>query len=377
LRKKEEFDIDCWLNLDTIDGVEIAYILSQGSIKEKLLNKGNILFFNGNYEVALKCFVLCKLSFDLWKKYLEHLYSKQEKTWILNYLVILQTQMRASINCTLFVNKIRSISTNLSAISENTASTNSQFLEKDITNALISKNVLKSMPKIGYNLTISNEQSRVHFSGFYSLSLSEDITVGEPPKVNVISRKFLNKTVGEPPPDTTVISLKFDVMSVGEPPPDTTVIPLKSDVMSVGEPPPDTTVISLKFDVMSVGEPPPDTTGIPLKSDVMSVGEPPPDTTVISLKSDVMSVGEPPPHLKIISLKSDVITVGEPPPHLKIVSLKSDVITVGEPPPYLKIISLKAGVITVGEPPPHLKIISLKADVMTVKPTFSHKCYLT
>jgi hypothetical protein len=93
---KQEDEIDLWLNLGTPDGIDIAYYLAKGNIKNKLITQGN-KFFNGfNYETALKCFVLGKLHLTLWKPYIYHLVQQREERWLMNYISVIKQNFNLS-----------------------------------------------------------------------------------------------------------------------------------------------------------------------------------------------------------------------------------------------------------------------------------------
>ena len=150
---KNQLDIESWLNIDSIEGIDIAYYLSKGTICDILLDKGSRVYQNNSYELALKCFILGKLPFDKWIEYINNLIDLGEMIWARNYISILKKQIFNETKYANLFNKFdHEIILNLSALNEdinlsNQSSNNNQIEYIDSPNNKYSEVILNTYTK--------------------------------------------------------------------------------------------------------------------------------------------------------------------------------------------------------------------------------------
>jgi hypothetical protein len=217
--------IEKWLNLDTIEGIDIAFELAACDISDKLLCKGQELFEKARfephlYEVALKCFVYSKVTFLFWEVILHQLVERGETRWHDNYLVIIRKQMGVAFKYKYFFDKIESTSIPISqkvhqvstpklfsdifsVINQNvltTTTTHSKVLEnlrEEIVHPY-KKKVRERLRGLAYRQNI-HEIKESSFVPSYDRNIDE--LAGEPPP-DAFHDKNINDPVGEPPPGT-------------------------------------------------------------------------------------------------------------------------------------------------------------------------------
>jgi hypothetical protein len=413
-KDKRMADIEKWLNLDTIEGIDIAFQLGNFEISEKLLRKGVDLFVRAAqdpclYEVALKCFVLSKVDILFWKQILAQLIERGETKWYINYLSIIRKQIVVTVEYSEFFNKMEQKATRPANIFHEKPLLPATFVDT----CYIKEPKDDSIPKLklGQFINIYDQNANQKITSSSGITFFEEFTnksqTSRELSDGVVSYKKITgdillildykQTVGEPPPfGQKIVPIFWPILqykqTLGQQPPfGQKIVPIFGPILQykqiVGEQPPfGQKIVPIFWPILQckqiVGNPPPFGQKIvpifwPILQCKQIVGETP------HILQYEQPVGEPPPFgQKIVPFFCPILqykeTIGEPAPFgQKIVPIFWPILqcqqTVGEPPPFgQKIVPIFWPILqcqqTVGEPPPFgQKIVTIFWPILQCK----------